>query len=243
MRTVRWINDWHLGDCVYHTHFMRKVQEVNPDIRQEFAFRSKHRHEIEVLNNGVADLISYDGETTPVNFRNSMIDTWVGHEVHRSPHNNYPVIYLNWWKQLCQWAKLNCPFQSIDDVVNDDVRLNIENDFLYKPDVLVINCDPGSHQWDYDKMSFAKFFCKNKMELKFFFVRECGMNLLRIGQFASKCKYIVGIDTGPMSTALNKYSLANCKGIYICHKYNTFAYNNKIHMIRTNEELANLILD
>lgn len=247
MRTIHWHNKYHLGDCVYHLHYMQHLQDANlqEQFVQEFYCNAEYHAEMKNLNRGY-DRITFE-PYKPVG-----IDCWVGQEYNElkacglNTTYSYNDIYNRWWNELSDTVGMLHPFIGKYDVLNDNP------DFLdgaktypiqfYSNTILVICPEPKSGQWKYDQSAFGKFIANHK-GMDVILIKDKSYNLLEIGQIARHCKYIVGIDTGPMSTALNKWSVRDCKGIYICHNYNHYDYGKNVHMIRTNEELSNLILD
>lgn len=167
--------------------------------------------------------------------------------------NRYYVKYFNErFKQLNVPITLNRFFYHDDDLLNKYETLNNK----YKNiDILFINSDPLSNQYEYDKNKWKygirilnskyKIVTTKKVDENILCTRDDNLNIKDIAAISIHVKVVIAINTGPLISLFNNYTLMNVKRFYIFDNnvwlnYPNFVMKKYLKDISLNE-LDNLI--
>jgi hypothetical protein len=243
-------NALHLGDCVFHVHFMRKFIECNEGLVRLYC----HKEYIPELEKHVGKenekrIFLLDIENKP----DSAINCWLGVDEWFWKQSDNPVfneIYPRFYQMLADKYGFINPIKTKMDMLSDHPFCK---DWICggKWDYLVVNSFPKSGQLSYDRMNRAVF-----DEIIKRLIREGNkvittlkvegvpctaddhMNLLQIGSVAVAAKNIIFIHTAPHIHAINKWSLENCKRFICISEFgHTYTYNDKFKNVKSFKEL------
>lgn len=208
MKNIVFQSETHIGDCFLHAHYMRKLIETNPEITINFHLMEKHKKQVSEYINDIPQITIKDYDISPSNaFRG-----WVGQfGIPRIPFD-LNVLRLESYKKLSHKLGVVSPLNTIEDLLFDNPKLQ-SDDTTVGYDILLINSEPLSNQTNYSKTEYIDFVndCKNKNYSVISTSKiddvpctmDSGMSIMDIGKLSTKCKSIVGINTGPLITCLN----------------------------------------
>lgn len=201
-------SETHLGDCLLHAHYMRKLVEKNKDIEIDFHLIQKHWDQTKEYIDDIPQIKCLPYDTVPqYHFRG-----WVGQFGIPPLPFDLNILRLESYKRLSNLINVECPFSTIDDLLFDHPNLN-GSDLEQKFDVLLINSEPLSNQTSYNSEDYEKFVnrCVSSgysiITTKKIHGIPCtldyNLSIMGIGRLSTKCRVIVGINTGPLITCLN----------------------------------------
>jgi hypothetical protein len=140
---------------------------------------------------------------------------------------------------MCRQTGLPFPFRRPSDVAFDHPDIEKPNELSGRYDYFVCNSVPMSGQFDYDESAFAEVVRRLAAKGSVITTRKvpgvpCTMdkklNTLQIANVASTSRNVIGINTGPMVAALNRFTLRNAERIVVMDLRHGFAYGepNKV---------------
>ena len=218
-------SETHLGDCLLHAHFMRKVVEQNPNITFDFYLIDKHWVQTQEYISDIPQIKCLKYHECPTKH----LRGWVGQ--FGIPPLPCPLdgLRLFSYRNLSKIMNIECPFKSEYDLLFDNIK--IKNGYNTPEfDVLLINSVPLSNQINYNEKDYINF-CKkiynrgktiitsNKIE-GIPCTSDFNLTVMGIGGLSTKCKIITGIVTGSMQCCLNIWT--KDKKIFCIDKNHTF---------------------
>lgn len=253
MKDIHLYNKYHLGDQLYHIHFISKYVKEFPEFRffnymlPEFINESNlHRHPGTESN-----IINLPLDKAPAYAE----DYWINREnyynlrIHNGMYYgclNFDIFYIDFYKYLMYKISLPIPKWTIEDamfdhpiIINDNDNQNLEFDYL------IVNSKTRSGQWPYDPQAFDTLIMnlknygysvattlKSSVDDVPSTMEDFNLNLLQLGNFASGCKYVIGNHTAPWLFTFNKKSMQNLK-LLICMQNQGLSYSHpKVFPVR-----------
>lgn len=201
-------SETHIGDCFLHAHYMRKLIGKNNDISIDFHLIGKHWNQIKEYLDDIPQINLLPYENSPLNaFRG-----WVGQ--FGIPPLPFDLNHLRFesYNRLSKIIGVTSPFLTIDDLLLDHPKLEGKNEEK-SYDVLLINSEPLSNQTSYNNDEYVRF-VNDCLKSGYTVITtkkiegvpctlDYGMSILDIGRLSTKCRVVVGINTGPLITCLN----------------------------------------
>jgi len=134
-------------------------------------------------------------------------------------------------------------------------RYNNLNDKYKNIDILIINSEPLSGQYNYDENIWNKYIeflnkkykivTTKKVKNDILCTRDDNLKIKDIGAISTAVKVVIAINTGPIVALYNKYTLMNVKRFYVFVNNIYYTYPNFIIKKNINNisllELDNLI--
>jgi hypothetical protein len=243
-------NDWHLGDCLFVIVYLYNCKQyiIDNNIKINFYVNKDY---IKQLNEFIfsENINLYDITLKP----NDSINTWIAADNYEyndnsinykgndPPFNDFLAkFYSNLGKQF------NLP--SIDNFsyIDEDILIRYEKlDEKYKNiDILIINSEPKSGQYNYNKDEWDKFIYELSSKYKIVtsnkvdnILCSCDNNLSikDIAAISTNVDYIIAISTGPIIPLFNKYTLERVKQWYILDNKRKYSYPNSITLTELND--------
>jgi hypothetical protein len=223
-------SETHLGDCLLHAHFLNEVVKLHPNFIFNYYVLDKHKEQVKdfVEDNNKVTIKPYN--EAPVNsFRG-----WVGQFGIPFIPFNLCELRLSSYIKLCNKLQIKCPFQVIEDLLPTIKKLNPTKE---EWDILFINSTPLSNQLSkniYDREFIEKF--KNKKIITTKPIKDIpctldyNLSVYKIGQLSLFSKKIIGINTGPWFSVMNKNNLENKKTLYYLDENCKFTYSNCVNI-------------
>lgn len=224
---MNFYNEFHLGDCLYHIHYCRKLIDANPGLEIGFYIQSQFHKEVQNFIGDYAIKLHNLGDRPKdaINCWINSIGQFLAWGV--ATKFNYDLMYLEFYKFLSKQIKMDNPIKTAKDFLMDNKELLKTNNLSRKFDWLVINSGGNSGQW-YDNAIFNKLIKVLKASGKDVITTapntegvECTLdsklNILEIGNLSTTCDYIIGVQTAPFVPVTNIFNLNKVKMIYDCH--------------------------
>ena len=227
-------NDYHLGDCLYQLHYQIRLWYsaqiastlwCNPDYHAELAAFIPPQVGVKVA---------------PLAERPSgSLDCWIGFENYHTSHPNwhdYVRLYVDWFKHLSRRAGVHCPIQQPGHMLFDSPAIlgrQIPDEHY---DVLLINAQPLSDQWDHNPAAFLELVTQlRNQRLRILTTHPCGIQnvpatidrkwkVADIARQSMNVDWIIAIDTGPTGSTFNVWNQTTVKGRFVLHKENFFTH-------------------
>lgn len=216
----------HLGDCLLHAHYMRKVVEYNPNITFDFYLIDKHWVQTFEYIKDVPQIKCLEYDSCPPKH----LIGWVGQ--FGIPPLPCPLdgLRLASYKKLSQLMGIKCPFNTEYDLLYDNNSIWTHSLTLPNYDVLLINSIPLSNQIIYNESDYknlaTNLIQKNKTVITTKKIddipctTDINLTVMGIGALSINCNVIAGIGTGSMACCLNKWTIN--KKIYWIDQHHTF---------------------
>jgi hypothetical protein len=230
MKKINFKSETHLGDCLLHTHFLNELLKIYPDLIIDYYVLDKHSSQVQ-------DFVNEKQRIIVKPYNNAPIDSyrgWVGQFGIPPIPFNLCELRLYSYNKLCKLLGLTCPFKKIEDML-PEIKGN--NPTSQDWDILLINSIPLSNQLSKDiaENQFIEKF-KNKKLITTKNIKDIpctldyNMSVYNIGQLSLYTKKIIGINTGPWFSVMNKNNFLNKKTLYYLDENCKFSYNNCINI-------------
>jgi len=220
------LSESHLGDCLLHAHFMRKVVEHNPNITFDFYLIKKHWDQTLEYISDIPQIRCLQYDLCP----QKHLRGWVGQFGIPSLPCQLDNLRLNSYKKLSHLMGIECPFRDVYDLLYDNPNINKHALNLPQFDVLLINSIPLSNQIKYNANDYENLAHSiiNKQRTVITTAKipniPCTLDLeltvMGIGSLSLNCNIIAGIGTGAMQCCLNAWT--KNKKIYYIDNHHTF---------------------
>lgn len=224
MKIIEFYAVGHLGDAVYHLDFLRKVINRYPK-----KFKFIYYVEEQYLNELQAHIYLYEKNIKLKNLTEkseSAISSWIenGDEYTKwraknKNVKNYNEFYIEWYNHLSDVIGIPPIIEKAEETLfYHPSLLNKQKEYDY----LVINSEPRSGQFaEYSVEEFMMLcidlnkhgnsFITTKKVRNYECTLDLGYNLIEIGSLACHVKYIIGVNTSPMITCINKLNISKVK--------------------------------
>lgn len=258
MSRLIFYNKYHLGDCVFHIHFLRKLIglldkkdkisfAVNPNYIPEL---KKHLVDIDNI-----DLFSlpYFGDVDPL-WINSHLNAFGNFgKIHAASKGDYAECYVQFFKQLCEKHNLPNPIRTKFDMLWDNplsVGARLPHEFTGDIDYFIINAPCYSGQFLYNPNNFSCLFeklLKNSARIVCTHPAGAydipstlahGLSLVDIARIATRSNRIIGIHTAPMIPCFNVWNVGTAHWDLFSER-ETYTYNDRIHKYSSFQEWLN----
>ena len=240
MKELTFYNPYHLGDCFFLVHFLRKVCQSNPDFKFICETHESHFPEIQAfIGKELEDRILLKKSVS----KSQGINGWYGSIPLKTGYRRKIYILNERYDEFFTYLSdrigiknpikgKNCTLVDHPDILSDvNPELNC--------DILLINAIPLSRQYDYVESHFEEKIREFKERYKIVVTRKvsipdvpCTMdynlNLLGIGNISTKAKYIIGIATAPIIPCFNIWNTDKINKWFVLSKRSNYSYNNRI---------------
>jgi hypothetical protein len=165
---------------------------------------------------------------------------WPGCRPHPTLHI-YEAVYLDHFRRICRDAGVDCPFTSTMEICHAQPELDEPGDSW---DWLIVNSQCLSQQldhWDEPRLARAALSLPGKVVTTHPVhglpcTREIAPRLWDIAKLAGRCRFIVGINTGPFWACMTRKALANTERIVVLDQLHGFSYGGKAVWARNYDE-------
>ena len=228
---LEFYNEFHLGDCLVSTHFLKKLSEKN-NLDINFYCDVEHHNTLKELINLNHRIKLFPKESS------KGTNLWCGEILHRVKvleGENYPFFCLNYpeledvlrmvyesYRLISDELNLVFPFKNKYDVLFDEDVLGEESKIGYF-DYLIINSDCKSGQVSFTIKEQDEIFSNIIDKIKqngnsFITTKKLGdypctldknLSIVEIGQLSKKAIKVIGVPTSPFWITLNKFAIIN----------------------------------
>ena len=242
-RTIKHHCSANLGDCVFHLLYLIECVKKYNNLSYIFYVREyinqkyisyleniippefKDRIRIKQVSQKPADSLEIWLATPDQGNFNRKIRDSLGRV-------SYNKIYYHWFNHISKIDGITSPFKNLGDFVFDLNTDHIHIDKKYQNlDVLIINSDPKSGQYHYEKDFFEEFIhdsCKGKNvaitqpleKSDILCTQKDDLDLMQIAKISKTAKQVVAVNTGPIILCLNNETLTNIQKIDYLDIYN-----------------------
>lgn len=244
-------NIYHLGDCTWQVHYMRKMCDAFQVSFNFYCCKEYHSElqaQIGLYSNRI--ILKDINEKT-----SRAVDTWINSNSFLMRHgqrSNYNQVYADFFIELNR--KIGLPkYEFTKDFLVFDNEAILNEPTENKYDILLINSEPKSGQFQYKKDDFEYLITllygtlKNDKYYNIITTskyknvpctQDTNMNLLEIASLSKHVDYVIGVHTAPLLMCFNKWNIDTVKHWYVCDGYHGFTYNDRI---TRHETFINLI--
>jgi len=263
MKYYNFYNEHHLGDNVFNLIFFNNIKKYleNNNIfinyycqpryfeqLQEFIQSNKiilHRIENKPLKS-----IQLWVETPIFNFKFNQILFYSKNPYFKNMRNNhvfYNIFYKTFFNKVLNSIKfplhLENFFYEDQDLL---IRYNNLHDKYKNIDILVLNSQPFSGQYNYNKNEWDRYICElnqrynvvttTKVNNEIKCTTDDNLTIKTIAAVSTKVPVIIAVNSGVVPGLLNIYTLKNVKQFYTfdnrcCYSYPNFSSREKIYDI------------
>ena len=257
-------NEYHLGDNVFNLIFFNNIKHYikKQNIQIYYYCQPNYMEQLmEFIT--ISNVVLFPISDKPSNslqlwIENSQIEHTFSHIKNISVDNRvcYNVFYKNFFNKVLERLKIHFTFK---DFYYKDLDLLKRYDKLqekYKNiDILILNSQPFSGQYNYNKEEWDRYICKlnqkytvvttTKVNNDIKCTTDDNLTIKTIAAISTKVPIIIAVNSGVVPGLLNYYTLKNVKQFYTfdnrCYySYPNFTSKKKITDI-TFDELNNFI--
>jgi hypothetical protein len=266
MKYYNFHNEHHLGDNVFNLIFFNNIKNYleNNNIFINYYCQSKYFQQLQEfiqsnkiilckIENKPPKSIQLWIETPIFNFKFNQILSYSKNPYFKNMRNNH-VFYNNFYKIFFNKVlnTLKFPLQ-LDKFYYEDqdllTRYNNLNDKYKNIDILILNSQPFSGQYDYNKNEWDNYICElnkrynivttTKVNNEIKCTMDDNLTIKTIAAISTKVPIIIAINSGVIPGLLNIYTLTNVKQFYTfdnrcCYSYPNFVSKEKINDITFN---------
>lgn len=225
-------NAYHLGDCLYHLHYLMRLWRLSGRASTFFCAASYHAELSAFLPDG------FDIRLEPLEARPAeSVDCWIGANDFHIRHPNwhdYHAFYVDFFKSLSAVAGVHCPIQRPADMLFDSPAIPARGVPSVEYDWLIVNAKPLSGQWDTDGDDWIGLVTMLlNAGQRVITTHPCGIHrvpatinlrwrVADIAKLSMGVRNLVAIDTGPTGSTFNIWN----QGInrFILHRTNYFTH-------------------
>lgn len=178
---------------------------------------------------------------------NNSLELWINTHFYGYTHidaiNNsntkiicYNIYYKNFFNIVLSKLKLNCSINKFFYIDNDLIERYDKIPSIYKNfDILILNSQPYSNQYDYDKNSWDNYIIKMNSKFNILTTTKVdgvlctfddNLTIKDIASLSTKAKVIIAINSGVVPGLLNYYTLTNIKHFYNFDNRSFYSYPN-----------------
>lgn len=255
MSKLTFYNQYHLGDCVFHLHFLQKlVPMLGTNVSIEFHVNPNYipelrKHIIDIDTIKIVPLAQVDGTAI-----NSHINAFGNYgEIFAAADGDYAECYVQFFKQLCEKYNLPNPIRTKFDMLWDNplsMGVRLPHEFTGNIDYFIINapCYSGQFLYNPDNFSclFEKFLKKSDRIVcthpagayDIPSTLAHGLSLVDIARIATRSNRIIGIHTAPMIPCFNIWNIDKVFSWSLFSERETYSYNTRIDKYSTFQEFV-----
>jgi len=148
----------------------------------------------------------------------------------------YNIYYKNFFNNVLSKLKLNFSINKFFYFDNDLIERYDKIPSIYKNfDILILNSQPYSNQYDYDKNSWDNYIIKMNSKFNILTTTKVdgvlctfddNLTIKDIASLSTKAKVIIAINSGVVPGLLNYYTLTNIKHFYNFDNRSFYSYPN-----------------
>lgn len=217
----RYFNNWHLGDCIWHCVFLRRVASLHPQDKFEFYCHPQYHAELNKMLEDLSNVSLHPLDQKP----DGCIDCWIGTGAyngrqywHHHPQRNDMILFLiDWFGCLCKQSGFDSPFNERQHCLLDYPGLH-QHAESPDYDYLIVNAEPKSGQlrWNAGSMnrlverlsSKYRVITTNRSSVDHLFCTErMGYSVTQIGNISMRASAIIMVATGPCWATFNPQNL------------------------------------
>ena len=252
-------NEYHLGDNVFNLIFFNNIKHYikKQNIQIYYYCQPNYMEQLmEFIT--ISNVVLFPISDKPSNslqlwIENSQIEHTFSHIKNISVDNRvcYNVFYKNFFNKVLERLKIHFTFK---DFYYKDLDLLKRYDKIqekYKNiDILILNSQPFSGQYNYNKEEWDRYICKlnqkytvvttTKVNNDIKCTTDDNLTIKTIAAISTKVPIIIAINSGVVPGLLNIHTLKNVKQFYIfdnrcCYSYPNFVSRENISHISFNE--------
>jgi len=248
-------NEYHLGDNVFNLIFFNNIRNyIKKHNLQIYYYCQPHYMEQLLEFITISNIILFPISNKPNNslqlwIENPQIEHTFSHIKNISVDNRvcYNVFYKIFFNKVLERLKIHFTFK---DFYYKDSNLLTRYDKLqekYKNiDILILNSQPFSGQYSYDKDEWDRYICEldkkynivttTKVNNEIKCTTDDNLTIKTIAAVSTKVPVIIAVNSGVVPGLLNIYTLKNVKQFYTfdnrcCYSYPNFSSREKIYDI------------
>lgn len=198
---IRVKDSTHLGDCLFQLEFLSKLKQLNQE--HDFILHCQEQYHVELMKSYPKSNIETLSLTPPKTY-----DAWIGKAPRKVWQNKfYNEKYFEWFNKITNdlneihGTNLVSPIQTKENMMFENIEIFKPNKI--KADVLLIDAQPRSGQFEFDITHFD-LFEKAYMQHGYSVLRTSQMWTSLIEIARGNYKIIHGIHTSPLLMCLNK---------------------------------------
>jgi len=240
MKELTFYNPYHLGDCFFLVHFLRKVCQSYPDFKFICETSPGHFPEIQsFIGKEFEDRILLKKSVS----KSQGINGWYGCIPLKTGYRRGVYIlnerYDEFFTYLSDKIGIKNPIGGKNCTVIDHPDILKYVNPNVSCDILLVNSIPLSRQYLYVEKDFEDKIRQLKEKYTVVVTKsvsvpdvpctmDYGLNLLGIGGVSVKAKYIIGIATAPIISCFNIWNLNTTKKWFVLSRRSTYSYNDRI---------------
>lgn len=251
MKDIHTHNRFHLGDQLYHIHFISKYVKEFPEYRffnymlpEYIPEANLHRHpgtEENIINLPL-EQHPHDSHDSWIN-RENYYEIWIQDAGYHG-YVDYDVFYINFYKYFFQKLGLQIPTWTAADALFNHPEILTSFPEI-KSDFIIVNSITRSGQWGNNPADFDNLIGRllaeghtvtTTMKSSYTSVpstmEDYKLNLLQLGSFVSSCKYVIGKHTAPWAFTLNESSIQNLEFLICMHVRGVSYSPDKVYPVR-----------
>jgi hypothetical protein len=234
--------DTRTGDNILNLKFFYNISHIlkEKNIKINYYYESRHITSLDELERYVnKDVVHLDNIAKKPN---DSIQLWMGNDINSIHYSAFDKYYDAFYKNILNVLGLN----NIDTSLfqKEDYLLDIYNklDPKFKNvDILIVNAEPQSGQFIYDKNAMDTL-CKN-LALKYKVVTttkvndstipctiEDGLKIQDIGAISTHANYVIAVFSGPITSMFNTHTKNHVKKWFILDKTPFSLGVNTVHI-------------
>jgi len=232
-------NSYHLGDSVLNFIFFNLIKNYieHNNIKIFYYAKKEYLPQIKEF------ICSNNIFLSSIDFKpKSSIELWVNNPLFNYVHCqqsqpiNYNLYYKTYLNNVLNTLKINFNINKFvyrdEDILN---RYNKISDKYKNFDILILNSEPRSNQFDYKKDEWDNYIINLNSIFKILTTTKVNgvlctsddnLTLKDIASLSTKAKVIIAVNSGVVPGLLNIYTLTSVKHFYIFDNINYFSYPN-----------------
>jgi hypothetical protein len=243
-------NPFHYGDNILNLKFFYNISNIlkEKNIKIQYYYDQNYIKNIDELERYIdKSIVSLHPLTeTPSN----AIILWMGNDIDSTTHNEIAKYYDKFYKKIVKILGLESMridtslFQ--DEPYLNDIYNNLDPKFK-DIDILIINSEPQSSQFDYNKEKMDALCIELAQNYKVVTTMEvndtipstfkAGLKMQDIGAVSTHANYIIQVFTGPAVTLFNKQTKDHVKKWFILNNKDFKLDIDNVIMIHNINEL------
>lgn len=229
MKTIKFYNEYHLGDNGYHLHFCNLLCDKYPDLHiinymnpQYISEINQHihpSHQTKIANLDIKNKPS-DAINCWINY-NGFHDNYITQKM-KNGVVYYDELYIDFFNYMMANTDYKSPITTKEEFLFNHPTITNNQKNIPDYDGIIINSKCFSGQWNHSDVDFDRMISKLLDEGKNIILTkespthknlpttwDYNCNLLDIGAIATKTKFVIGIHTSPILYTLNSNSYNN----------------------------------
>ncbi len=227
---------FHHGDCMFTCVYLQSIIDfINNSPRKIYFYIN--RDYIKQMQEFISspNIILKPLEEKP----DDAYDIWIGHHFNQENKGNFNEVLVlthNVFAEKFNFPKMKEFTYEDPDLLERYERLN---DTCKNVDILIINSEPKSGQYVYNKNEWDALVRRLHRKYKIVTTlkvdnipctRDYDYSLKDIAAISTHAKYMICVNTGPIVACFNAYTLKNVIRIFVFDINNRYSYPNVTHV-------------